>query len=79
MFGSVDNFMAMVRKGFMPVYRPRSVQFDRLVAGADGLIQIVRLIGPDGEPVTALYSMELDADGNWRISGCQLVQDAQEV
>jgi hypothetical protein len=36
------------------------------------LVQRVLLVGPDGVPVTALYFMEQQPDGSWKISGCVL-------
>ena len=73
MFGTPGNFMAMVRAGYRPVYRPSEVVFDapRLIEGTP--LQPVRLVGPDGVPVLAIYSMERQPDGSWRIGGCQLV------
>ncbi len=73
MFGTPENFMAMVRGGYAPVYRPREVGFRDLVRIGDALVQRVALVGPDGAPVMALYGMERQADGSWRIDGCQLV------
>jgi hypothetical protein len=32
----------------------------------------VLLVGPDGKPVMALYAMERQPDGSWRIDGCML-------
>ena len=72
-FGSPDNFMAMVRGGFQPVYRPRDVAFRELLRLGDTLIQPVEVIGPDGVAQLALYAMEQQADGSWRIAGCELV------
>ena len=37
-------------------------------------MQRVELVGPDGHGATALYTMEREADGTWRISGCSLVE-----
>ena len=63
----------MVRQGYQPVYRPRQVSFGELAA-VDGIpVQHVHVIGPDGTPVTALYVMERQPDGAWRINGCYLV------
>jgi ketosteroid isomerase-like protein len=73
MFGTEQNFMAMVARGYQPVYRPRDVQFGTL-ADVDGTpTQRVDLIGPDGMAYTALYSMEKEADGSWKIAGCQIL------
>jgi hypothetical protein len=37
----------------------------------------VDLIGPDGEAATALYAMEQEPDGSWRIAGCMLLHSEQ--
>ena len=74
MFGSPGNFLAMVQRGYRPVYRPRSVDFTTLADGNGEIVQLVELIGPDGLAYTARYTMEHEADGSWRISGCQLLE-----
>src|SRR5260221_652613 len=51
MFGTVDNFMGMVRRGYPPVYRPKQVTFGALAEEDGRLVQIVHLVGPDGHPV----------------------------
>ncbi len=73
MFGTPENFMAMVRGGYMSVYRPQSVEFldSRVVSGRTG--QAVRFVGPDGIAVIAIYTMEKQPDGSWRIAAVQLV------
>lgn len=76
MFGSPDIFLEMVRRGYQPVYRPSDVAFGALVMIDGQPTQLVRVIGPDGRPVLALYHMEQQADGSWRIAGCVLTRDA---
>lgn len=73
-FGSAQNFMAMVREQYRVVYRPRSVRFDapRVVDGE--LVQPVRMTDDAGRTWLALYPMEKQADGRWRINGCQLTR-----
>ena len=73
MFGTAEHFLAMVREGYPPVYRPRSFRFDALASGEGIVVQHVVLVGPDGDVATALYSMEHEADGTWRIAGCTLL------
>ena len=34
----------------------------------------VELVGPSGEGALALYDMEHEADGSWRIAGCVLTK-----
>lgn len=71
-FMTAERFMAMVRSGFQPVYRPRSYSFGA-PAIVEGIpVQPVRVIGPDGRGVVALYRMERQADGSWRIAGVSL-------
>jgi hypothetical protein len=72
LFPSPEMFMAMVRGGYAPVYRPREFRFGRVERTAELIVQFVNIIGPDGRPVLAAYFMERQADGAWRIAGCQL-------
>jgi hypothetical protein len=78
-FGSVGNFMDMVRTGYQPVYRPREVAFGDIVTINGRIVQSVLLVGPDGVPVTALYTMEQQPDGSWRIAGCALARTADKT
>lgn len=76
-FGSPTVFMDMVKNGYTPVYRPRSVEFRAAIDHDVGPEQQVFVIGPDGRGYLAHYMMERQPDGSWRISGCYLerVQD----
>lgn len=78
LFGTPENFMAMVRGGYQPVYRPRSVEFldARIVPEEGGARtgQAVRFVGPDGRAVIAIYTMEQQPDGSWRIAAVQLIR-----
>jgi hypothetical protein len=71
-FGSPAVFLAMVRSGYMAVYRPREVRFGDLIEGRREPVQAVLLVGPKLEVVTAYYVMEKQANGVWRIDGCVL-------
>ena len=74
-FPTADIFMQMVRQGYKPVYRPQKFSFGE--AGTDPLgrpVQHVTIIGPDGATYEAVYTMEREADGTWRILGCVLLQ-----
>jgi ketosteroid isomerase-like protein len=80
-FGTAETFLGMVRTGYRPVYRPREIEFQGLEAAedGDGLVQRVLLIGPDGQPVEALYLMQRQPDGRWRINGCILTESNQKT
>jgi len=74
LFPTVDRFMAMVRGGYQPVYRPRSVVFGQVVETARGPEQQVYLTGPDGRSWVAIYALQRQPDGTWKINGCTLVE-----
>ena len=75
LFGSVDNFMAMVRTGYPAVHRARNVEFRDAIGEGDEIVQRVRLVGPDGRPVVAAYQMQKQPDGTWKINGCSILED----
>ena len=75
-FGTADAFMTMVRKSYPAVYRPRSVQFEKPANIAGEIIQPVRLTDAEGRAWLALYPMQRDRNGTWRINGCQLARAA---
>jgi hypothetical protein len=71
-FGNADTFMAMVRGAYSPLLVARYTEF---LEGAviDGLvIQPLRLIAPDNTVLVALYTLERQSKGGWRISGCRI-------
>ena len=71
-FRDPETFMSMVRNGYAPVYRHRSFEFgDATVAGGK-ILQEVHIIDADGAAWEALYTLEPQADGSLRISGCVL-------
>jgi hypothetical protein len=73
-FGTPEAFIDMVRTGYPVVYRPRSVQFDDPVVAEGVVLQPVRMTDAAGAAWVALYPMERQPDGAWRINGCQLVR-----
>jgi hypothetical protein len=72
MFGTPDNFMDMVRRGYPMVYRPQVFDFAEIVLLNGEPAQKVHVVGPDGRPVDAFYPMTKLPDGSWRIDGCYL-------
>ncbi len=71
-FGTVENFMSMVRNGYQPVHRWQSFAFRDIRLVEDLIIQKVHIEAQDGSSVTAFYIMEKQPDGTWRIAGCSL-------
>jgi hypothetical protein len=78
-FGTPENFLSMVRRGYAPVYRPQDVAFGPLVTIEGRIVQRVTVVGPDGRPVLALYIMEQQPDGTWRINGCILTTSDEKT
>jgi hypothetical protein len=69
-FGTPERFLRMVREGYSALLEARSTTF---LEGAvvDGItIQPLQLVMPDNTVMVALYTMEKQKDGAWRIAGC---------
>ncbi len=74
-FPTPEIFMAMVKQGYPQVYRPQSFNFTEALIDPMGRpAQKMTVVGPDGKSYIALYSMEKQPDGTWRISGCTLLE-----
>jgi len=73
-FHDPNTFMAMVRSGYPPVYRPKSTTFGELTDSETGIAQTVTIVDADGNCWTAVYTVQKGEDGQWRISGCRLIQ-----
>jgi len=71
-FGTPENFLQMVRTGYAPLLDARVTLFleGAIVDGAT--IQPLRLVLPDNTVLVALYQMQRQDDGRWRIAGCVL-------
>lgn len=74
-FPTPEIFMSMVKRGYPQVYRPQSFNFtEALIDPLGRPAQKMLVVGPDGKTYEALYSMEKQPDGTWRISGCTLLE-----
>ena len=75
LFGTQERFMDMVKNGYPPVYRPRSYTFGAFTDTPDGTSLAVHIQDWEGQSWVALYTLERQPDGTWRISGCSLVRE----
>jgi hypothetical protein len=76
-YPDTESFFEMVRKGYEPVYRPDNFAFGRSKTLPEGVIvQEVLISGAEGEDWTALYAMEKQPDGSFKIRGVQMVKYA---
>jgi hypothetical protein len=74
-FRTPEVFLYMVRRSYQAVYRPRTFEF-RTIRSIDGkVVQPVTVVGPSGVTETALYIMEMQPDGTWRIGACIMAQE----
>ena len=72
-FPDVGRFMDMVKNGYKPVHRPKGWNFGRDTTLADGtVVQELMLTDQDGREWQAIYMMQLQADGSWKIAGVSL-------
>ncbi len=72
-FPTLETFMDMVTQGYQPVYRPRNYAFGKVrELSAASVAQQVFLVGPDGRDYEAVYTLELQPDGLFRITGVSL-------
>jgi len=75
-FPTLESFMGMVKNGYSPVAKPQSFEFSRAEERADGQIALeVKIVGPDGKDYRALYTLERQPDGTFKITGVSLRSD----
>lgn len=73
-FGDADKFMTVVRKQYQAVYRHRIALFAETERVDGAVMQTVRLTDANDRVWLALYRLEREADGQWHIVGCQLLE-----
>ena len=74
LFPNEDRFMAMVRESYRPIYRPRAHAFADLKETPLGLAQSLEVKDANGVDWIALYTVERQPDGTWKITGCYLTK-----
>ena len=74
-FKTPEMFLHMVRKSYQSVYRPQSFAF-KIIKRIDGnIVQPLAVVGPSGVSETALYIMEQQPDGSWKIGACIMARE----
>jgi hypothetical protein len=68
--------MAMVRKSYPPIWRHRSFDFGEGRAVDGKIVQAVQIVDAEGTSWNALYMLEQQSDGSFKITGCLLLQAA---
>ncbi|MBR0821164.1 DUF4864 domain-containing protein [Bradyrhizobium liaoningense] len=78
-FPAPDIFMSMVQNGYAPVYRHKSFEFGEGKSEGNWISQRVHIIDADGEAWEALYTLEQQPDGSYKITGCSLLKAGREA
>jgi hypothetical protein len=71
-FGDAQTFMSMVRTGYAALLTARYVEFLEGAVIEGVVVQPLRLIGADNTVLVALYTLEKQKNGKWRIAGCRI-------
>jgi hypothetical protein len=79
MFPQADLFMFMVQHSYAPVYRHKRFDFGEARAAGHQVAQRVHIVDDKGEAWEALYTLEQQADGSLKITGCTLLKAGQTV
>lgn len=76
LIGSPDNFLRLIREEYNPIYRYQRAIFSRPEVVDGDAAQMVRVTDGYGRVWVAIFWMQQENDGNWRIDGCQLLETA---
>jgi hypothetical protein len=79
LFPQANIFMSMVQNNYAPVYRHRSFEFGEARVEGGWIAQRVHIVDDNGEAWEALYTLEQEADGSFKITGCSLLKAGQSV
>ncbi|MGV3741660.1 MAG: DUF4864 domain-containing protein [Burkholderiaceae bacterium] len=72
--GTPTELLRVIKRRFAPVYRHRQALFSEPeIIGTHGL-QVVQLIDHENLVWIAIYQVEREADGTWKVDGCQLFE-----
>ena len=78
-FPRADVFMGMVQNQYAPVYRHKSVEFGEARTEGNSVAQRVHIIDADGQAWEAMYTLEQQSDGSFKITGCSLLKAGELV
>ena len=79
LFPQADIFLQMVQQAYPPVYRHKSFEFGEARAAGGQIAQRVHIVDANGEAWEAMYTLEQQADGSLKITGCSLLKAGQAV
>lgn len=71
-FGTAGAFAEMIREDYEPLLKHYSRTFLEITVEDEEVIQPVRIVSRDGTVVMALFGMERQPDGEWKVYGCRI-------
>jgi len=78
-FITARNFMDMVRIAYPVVYRPARIRFQIPVTSNEEAWQTVQMRDAAGKDWTALYTLQRQTNGIWKINGCVLKRGVDQA
>ena len=78
-FPDANIFMSMVQSGYAPVYRHKSFEFGEARVEGEWVAQRVHIVDENGQGWEALYTLEQQADGSFKITDCTLLKAGDAV
>jgi hypothetical protein len=79
LFPQAEIFLFMVQNSYPPVYRHKSFEFGEARTEGNWVAQRVHIIDADGEAWEAMYTLEQQGDGSFKITGCSLLKAGDAV
>lgn len=68
--GHASYFLAQVRGGYPMLYRPTAIRFLEVEMKGRRATQLLRIVDTAGRPWLVVFTLERQADRQWRIAGC---------
>jgi Domain of unknown function (DUF4864) len=79
LFPQAEIFLYMVQNSYAPVYRHKSFEFGEARTEGTWIAQRVHIIDANGEAWEAMYTLERQSDGSYKITGCTLLKAGEAV
>ena len=79
LFPQAEIFLYMVQNSYAPVWRHKSFEFGEARIEGKWVAQRVHIVDADGEAWEAMYTLEQQPDGSFKITGCSLLKAGQSV
>lgn len=72
--GTPDKFLQVIKEQYDPVYRHRLAMLSTIHVINGKVYQLVRLTDQESHVWVAIYAVNKDKQGAWKIDGCELFQ-----